>query len=36
LVTADDSALGYQFNVGPCVGNYSDVEGEVEVDNLPK
>lgn len=26
LVTEDDSALGYQFSVGPCVGNYSDVE----------
>jgi hypothetical protein len=23
LVTADDSALGYQFNVGPCVGNFA-------------
>jgi hypothetical protein len=36
LVTADDSALGYQFNVGPCVGNYSDVEQHLEVDNPPK
>jgi hypothetical protein len=26
LVTEDDSALGYQFGVGPCVGNYSNVE----------
>jgi hypothetical protein len=36
LVTEDDSALGYQFSVGPCVGNYSDVEQQVEVNNLPK
>ena len=26
LVVEDNSALGYQFSVGPCVGNYSDVE----------
>lgn len=26
LVTEDDSGLGYQFTVGPCVGNFSDVE----------
>jgi hypothetical protein len=26
LVTEDDSALGYRFIVGPCVGNYSKVE----------
>jgi len=36
LVTEDDSALGYQFSVGPCVGNYSDVERQVEVDTPPK
>ena len=36
LVTEDDSALGYQFSVGPCVGNYSDVEQQVEVDTPPK
>lgn len=35
-VAEDDSALGYKFSVGPCVGNFSDVEGEVDVDNLPK
>jgi hypothetical protein len=35
-VAEDDSALGYKFSVGPCVGNFSDVEGEIEVDNLPK
>jgi hypothetical protein len=35
LVTEDDSALGYQFGVGPCVGNYSDVEQQVEVDTPP-
>lgn len=32
LVTADDSDLGYQFSVGPCLGNFSNVEGQVEVD----
>tara|TARA_R110002153_G_scaffold46985_4_gene132778 strand:+ start:5020 stop:6078 length:1059 start_codon:yes stop_codon:yes gene_type:complete len=26
LVTEDNSALGYQFSVGPCVGNYPEVE----------
>ena len=36
LVTEDDSALGYQFSVGPCVGNYSDVERQVEVDTPPE
>ena len=36
LVTEDDSALGYQFSVGPCVGNYSDVERQVEVDTPRK
>jgi hypothetical protein len=36
LVTEDDSALGYQFSVGPYVVNYSDVGQQVEVDNLPK
>lgn len=36
LVTQDGSDLGYQFSVGPCVGNYSDVERGVEVDNLTK
>jgi hypothetical protein len=28
LVTEDDSDLGYQFSVGPCVGNYSDAESQ--------
>ena len=36
LVIKDDSNLGYQFSVGPCVGNFSDVEGQVEVDNPAK
>jgi hypothetical protein len=39
LVTEDDSTLGYKFSVGPCVGNYSDVERverQVEVDTPPK
>lgn len=36
LVTADDSDLGYQFSVGPCVGNFSDVEQQLKVDNPPK
>ena len=36
LVVEDNSALGYQFSVGPCVGNYSDVERQVEVAPLPK
>lgn len=36
LVTEDDSALGYQFSVGPCEGNFSDVERQVEVDTPPK
>jgi len=36
LVIKDDSSLGYQFSVGPCVGNFSDVEQQVEVDNPAK
>jgi hypothetical protein len=36
LVIKDDSDLGYQFNVGPCVGDFSDVERQVEVDNPSK
>ena len=36
LVTEDNSALGYQFSVGPCVGNFSEVEQQLEVDNPPK
>jgi hypothetical protein len=36
LVTKTDSSLGYQFSVGPCVGNFSDVEQQVEVDNPAK
>jgi hypothetical protein len=36
LVTKDDSSLGYQFSVGPCAGNFSDVERQVEVDNPSK
>ena len=36
LVIKDDSDLGYQFSVGPCVGNFSDVERQVEVDNPAK
>ena len=36
LVTENDSALGYQFSVGPCVGNYSDVEQQMEVDTPHK
>ncbi|WP_293748496.1 hypothetical protein [uncultured Paraglaciecola sp.] len=36
LVSADDSDLGYQFSVGPCVGNFSDVEPHVEVDSSPE
>jgi hypothetical protein len=30
LVTEDDSDLGYQFTVGPCEGNFSDVETQVK------
>ncbi|MFT5838431.1 MAG: hypothetical protein ACI9UT_000924 [Flavobacteriales bacterium] len=30
LVTEDDSELGYQFSVGPCVGNFSDAELQIE------
>ena len=26
LVAEDDSALGYKFSVGPCVGNFSEDE----------
>jgi hypothetical protein len=36
LVSADDSDLGYRFSVGPCVGNFSDVERQVEVDSSPE
>jgi len=30
LVTEDDSALGYKFSVGPCVGNFPDVESQLK------
>lgn len=30
LVAQDDSDLGYQFSVGPCVGNYSDIDRPME------
>jgi hypothetical protein len=30
LVTEDYSDIGYQFTVGPCVGNYSDIESQVQ------
>jgi hypothetical protein len=36
LVSADDSDLGYRFSVGPCEGNFSGVEGQVEVDSSPE
>lgn len=36
LVSRNESSLGYQFTVGPCVGNFSEVEGQVEVDTPPK
>ncbi|WP_339722208.1 hypothetical protein [uncultured Paraglaciecola sp.] len=26
LVTRNDSSLGYEFSVGPCIGNYSDAK----------
>ncbi|MFT6991942.1 MAG: hypothetical protein ACJASL_003939 [Paraglaciecola sp.] len=29
LVAEDDSALGYQFSVGPCVGNFSDTDLQI-------
>jgi hypothetical protein len=30
LVAEDDSALGYQFSVGPCVGNFSETELQIK------